>query len=302
MFEYKLHIDEFLNYCRYHKKLSDKTIRAYKIDLSQYGVFSNELSKQALWDYIEYLNKKYKPKTAKRKLATLKAFIHFLLLQDLIDFNPFDKLETTIKEPLLLPKTIPLGVIAKLISFSYQQIVFAKSDYQIRSAVRNTAILELLFATGARVEEICTLRSDNVDLLGNSVKFYGKGSKERIIPIENFAVLSILRKYHSLFEKEIPDSGYFFVNKLGRRMTEQSVRNMINFYCKQCGVDMHITPHMFRHSFATLLLEEDVDIRYIQRMLGHSSITTTQIYTHVTSAKQKEILKTKHPRNKLNIG
>lgn len=201
MFEYKLHIDEFLNYCRYHKKLSDKTIRAYKIDLSQYGVFSNELSKQALWDYIEYLNKKYKPKTAKRKLATLKAFIHFLLLQDLIDFNPFDKLETTIKEPLLLPKTIPLGVIAKLISFSYQQIVFAKSDYQIRSAVRNTAILELLFATGARVAEICTLRSDNVDLLGNSVKFYGKGSKERIIPIENFAVLSILRKYHSLFEK-----------------------------------------------------------------------------------------------------
>ena len=302
MFEYKLHIDEFLNYCRYHKKLSDKTIRAYKIDLSQYGVFSNELSKQALWDYIEYLNKKYKPKTAKRKLATLKAFIHFLLLQDLIDFNPFDKLETTIKEPLLLPKTIPLGVIAKLISFSYQQIVFAKSDYQIRSTVRNTAILELLFATGARVAEICTLRSDNVDLLGNSVKFYGKGSKERIIPIENFAVLSILRKYHSLFEKEIPDSGYFFVNKLGRRMTEQSVRNMINFYCKQCGVDMHITPHMFRHSFATLLLEEDVDIRYIQRMLGHSSITTTQIYTHVTSAKQKEILKTKHPRNKLNIG
>ena len=302
MFEYKLHIDEFLNYCRYHKKLSDKTIRAYKIDLSQYGVFSNELSKQALWDYIEYLNKKYKPKTAKRKLATLKAFIHFLLLQDLIDFNPFDKLETTIKEPLLLPKTIPLGVIAKLISFSYQQIVFAKSDYQIRSAVRNTAILELLFATGARVAEICTLRSDNVDLLGNSVKFYGKGSKERIIPIENFAVLSILRKYHSLFEKEIPDSGYFFVNKLGRRMTDQSVRNMINFYCKQCGVDMHITPHMFRHSFATLLLEEDVDIRYIQRMLGHSSITTTQIYTHVTSAKQKEILKTKHPRNKLNIG
>ena len=302
MFEYKLHIDEFMNYCRYHKKLSDKTIRAYKIDLSQYGDFSNELSKQALWDYIEYLNKKYKPKTAKRKLATLKAFIHFLLLQDLIDFNPFDKLETTIKEPLLLPKTIPLGVIAKLISFSYQQIVFAKSDYQIRSAVRNTAILELLFATGARVAEICALRSDNVDLLGNSVKFYGKGSKERIIPIENFAVLSILRKYHSLFEKEIPDSGYFFVNKLGRRMTEQSVRNMINFYCKQCGVDMHITPHMFRHSFATLLLEEDVDIRYIQRMLGHSSITTTQIYTHVTSAKQKEILKTKHPRNKLNIG
>lgn len=302
MFEYKLHVDEFLNYCRYHKKLSEKTIRAYKIDLSQYENFSDELSKQALWNYIEYLNKKYKPKTAKRKLATLKAFIHFLLLQDLIDYNPFDKLETTIKEPMLLPKTIPLDIIARLISFSYQQIVFAKTDYQIRCAVRNTAIFELMFATGARVAEICTLHSENVDLSGNSVRFYGKGSKERIIPIENFAVLSILKKYRSMYEKEISASGYFFVNKLGERMTEQSVRNMINTYCKLCGVEMHITPHMFRHSFATLLLEEDVDIRYIQRMLGHSSITTTQIYTHVTSAKQKEILKTKHPRNKLNIG
>lgn len=225
-----------------------------------------------------------------------------MLLQDLIDYNPFDKLETTIKEPMLLPKTIPLDIIARLISFSYQQIVFAKTDYQIRCAVRNTAIFELMFATGARVAEICTLHSENVDLSGNSVRFYGKGSKERIIPIENFAVLSILKKYRSMFEKEISASGYFFVNKLGGRMTEQSVRNMINTYCKLCGVEMHITPHMFRHSFATLLLEEDVDIRYIQRMLGHSSITTTQIYTHVTSAKQKEILKTKHPRNKLNIG
>ena len=302
----KLHdlIKSYLLYCEKEKRLSKHTIKAYSIDLSQFYSYKNgmSISKEDLVMYIHYLHENYKPKTIRRKIASLKAFIHFLLLQDLIDFNPFDKLETTIKEPLLLPKTIPLGVIAKLISFSYQQIVFAKSDYQIRSAVRNTAILELLFATGARVAEICTLRSDNVDLLGNSVKFYGKGSKERIIPIENFAVLSILRKYHSLFEKEIPDSGYFFVNKLGRRMTEQSVRNMINFYCKQCGVDMHITPHMFRHSFATLLLEEDVDIRYIQRMLGHSSITTTQIYTHVTSAKQKEILKTKHPRNKLNIG
>lgn len=302
MFKYKLYIDEFLNYCQYHKKLSDKTIRAYKIDLSQYKSFSDELSRQDLWDYIECLNKKYKPKTTKRKLATLKAFTHYLLLQDLIELNPFDKLETTIKEPMLLPKTIPLDIIAKLISFSYQQIAFAKSDYQTRCAVRNTAILEMLFATGARVAEVCTLKSGDVDLLGNSIKFYGKGSKERIIPIENFAVLNILKKYHLIFEDKISTSGYFFVNKLNRRMTEQSVRNMINSYCKKCNLEMHVTPHMFRHSFATLLLEEDVDIRYIQKMLGHSSITTTQIYTHVTSSKEKEIIKTKHPRNRLIIG
>ena len=103
MFEYRPFVDQFLDYCRYHKKLSEKTVRAYKIDLSQYALFSDTLSKQALWDYIECLNKKYKPKTVKRKLATLKAFIHFLLLQDYIDFNPFDKLETSIREPVLLP-------------------------------------------------------------------------------------------------------------------------------------------------------------------------------------------------------
>ena len=184
MFEYRPFVDQFLDYCRYHKKLSDKTVRAYKIDLSQYVLFSDTLSKQALWDYIECLNKKYKPKTVKRKLATLKAFIHFLLLQDYIDFNPFDKLETSIREPVLLPKTIPLDVIAKIISFSYQQIGSAQSAYQMKCAVRNAAVIELLFATGARIAEICTLKPENVDLLGRSVKFYGKGSKERLIPVE----------------------------------------------------------------------------------------------------------------------
>ena len=301
MFEYQLLVDGFFNYCQFHKKLSEKTIRAYQIDMTQYREFSNELTKESLWKYIEFLNKRYKPKTAKRKLATLKAFIHYLLMQDLIDYNPFDKIETIIKEPLLLPKTIPLDTISRLISFSYKQISLAGTDYQLKCAVRNAAIIELLFATGGRVAEICTLHAEDVDVLGGTVKFYGKGSKERIIPIENQAVLNILNRYRNMNKDSITSAKYFFVNKLGNRTTEQSVRNMLNSYCALCGIELHITPHMFRHSFATLLLEEDVDIRYIQRMLGHSSITTTQIYTHVTSAKQREIIKTKHPRNKLKI-
>lgn len=158
-----------------------------------------------------------------------------------------------------------------------------------------------LYCKVARVAEICNLHSQDVDFIGKSVKLYGKGSKERIIPIENTSVLTILSDYYFIHEEKISDCGYFFVNKYGKRLTEQSVRCMINSYCQTCGISMHITPHMFRHSFATLLLEQDVDIRYIQKLLGHSSITTTQIYTHVTSAKQKEIIKTKHPRNNLNI-
>lgn len=301
MYKYEAHIEEFLNYCCYHKKLSDKTLKAYKVDLFQYRCFSDELSKQDLWGYIEHLNKQYKPKTAKRKIATLKAFTHYLLIKDIIETNPFDRIEIGIKEPQLLPKTIPVDVISKLLTFSYSQISKARSDYQRACAIRSAAVLELLFATGARVAEVCTLRSSDIDMIGKKVKYYGKGSKERVIPIENNDVIDILKEYASLFEKEIADSGYFFVNKLKRRLTEQSVRDMINSYCRECGVQMHITPHMFRHSFATLLLEADVDIRYIQQMLGHSSITTTQIYTHVTSFKQKEILKTKHPRNKMQI-
>lgn len=299
MNEYFSFVKDFCNYCKLHKNLNDKTIQAYRTDLIQYGTFSNVLDKNSIWKYIEYLNKQYKPKTVKRKLASLKAFIHFLMIQDHIDYNPFDKIETKIKEPLVLPKTIPLDTIAQLIAFSYNQIEIAETSYQLTCAVRNAAIIELLFATGGRVAEICTLVREDVDLLGGSVKFYGKGSKERVIPIENQAVLGILTKYQMMNKDSILDSNYFFINKLGRRTTEQSVRNMIKIYCQKCGIGLHITPHMFRHSFATLLLEEDVDIRYIQRMLGHSSIMTTQIYTHVTSTKQKEILKTKHPRNKM---
>ena len=301
MFKYQVDVDDFFNYCQYHKKLSEKTIRAYRIDMTQYSAFSDELTKDSLWAYIEHLNKTYKPKTAKRKLATLKAFIHFLLMQDLIDYDPFDKIETSIKEPLLLPKTIPLETIARLIAFSYEQIKNAKTEYQRNCAVSNAAIIELLFATGGRVAEICTLAREDVDLLNGTVKFYGKGSKERVVPIENQAVLGILNRYRMIIEAKTTSCNYFFINRLGHRTTEQSVRNMINKYCRQCGISLHITPHMFRHSFATLLLEEDVDIRYIQRLLGHSSITTTQIYTHVTSSKQKEIIRTKHPRNKIVI-
>lgn len=302
MIEFNMYVNEFFDYCRFHKKLNDKTLRAYEIDLYQYTLFSNSLSKESLWSYIEHLNRLYKPKTVKRKLATLKAFVHFLLIKDLIESNPFDKIETCIREPLLLPKTIPLDTISKLISFSYRQISAAKTDLQLAAAIQNAAIIELLFATGARIAEICNLRFENIDLLGGTIKFYGKGSKERVVPIENEAVLNILNRYISVNTERLSICEFFFINRLGKRMTEQSVRNMLNGYCGLCGIGMHITPHMFRHSFATLLLEEDVDIRYIQKMLGHSSIITTQIYTHVTSSKQKEIIKAKHPRNKIYIG
>ena len=135
----------------------------------------------------------------------------------------------------------------------------------------------------------------------NIIIINGKGAKERLIYICDEHVISALNKYYSEYKINIHCCGYFFVNNIGNRLSDQSVREMINKYCHIANIQQHITPHMFRHSFATLLLEENVDIRYIQTMLGHSSIHVTEIYTHVTMSKQKDILNSKHPRKNMNI-
>ncbi len=302
MFDLKIQVSDFLSYCKDRKVLSDKTIKAYSIDLRQFALFSQQdYNKDIICSYISFLHNTYKPKTAKRKIATLKAFTHFLMIEDVIEINPFDKIDTSFREPALLPKIIPLDTIKGILSAAYSELSSASTQYKKKSASRDVAVLELLFATGARVSEICSLTPNAVNVTNHTIKFYGKGSKERIIQIENLSVRKAVEDYRNLFENDINASGYFFVNKLHSRLTEQSVREMINKYAMLSDSGMHITPHMFRHSFATLLLEEDVDIRYIQKLLGHSSITTTQIYTHVAMTKQKEILSTKHPRNKINL-
>lgn len=295
-------ITAYLRYCAEQKTLSPKTTKAYKIDLTQFAAFSKgEFTRNSLSNYISHLHKQFEPKTAKRKIASLKAFAHYLMMQDIISVNPFDKIDVSFREPMVLPKTIPFNIIEKILANAYEGLQHCRSDYSRRSSVRDIAVLEVLFATGARVSEICTLTPDAVDLLNHTIKIFGKGSKERIIQIENSDVLNALSKYYEAFHEDILAAGFFFVNKLHYRLTEQSVRAMINKHVNAIGYEKHITPHMFRHSFATLLLEEDVDIRYIQKILGHSSITTTQIYTHVSTAKQKEILAVKHPRNKIII-
>lgn len=303
MIEVKTEIKKYLKYCSLEKKLSKHTLKAYRIDLAQFIVFKPDISisKEDLTKYIQYLHKTYKPKTIKRKIATLKAFTHYLYYEEIIEFNPFDKIDTSFKEPLRLPRTIPENIIHQLLNISYKNITLAHTECEKLTAIRNTAIVELLFATGARISEICSLKSKHIDISSKTVRIFGKGAKERILQIENDDVIAILMKYNYLMSDYIYPDGYFFLNNRHNRLSEQSVRTIITNLEKQIASPIHITPHMFRHSVATLLLEEDVDIRYIQRILGHSSINTTQIYTHVTSSKQREILRTKHPRNKILI-
>ena len=309
-------IENYLEHCTTQKCLDEKTLKAYRIDLRQ---FSEQISTKETSDndtvpdevteitssmmekYIASLHQQYKPKTAKRKIASLKAFFHFLEYKEYISQNPFNRIQLHFREPAKLPKTIPLPTIEALLSTIYVQHQNARTRYRQNCSLRDAAVIELLFASGMRISELCSLHPGDVNLNDGTILIYGKGDKERRIQIGSEAVLNILREYRTTFNKEINQCCHFFANKNGTPLSDQAVRRMINKYTSLAAIELHITPHMFRHTFATSLLEADVDIRYIQEMLGHSSINITEIYTHVAVAKQRDILISKHPRKDFKI-
>jgi len=299
------YIADYLEYCKYRKHLNAKTLKAYTIDLKQYKSYTPNLpecfAKDTVDTFITDLHKHYKPKTVKRKIASLKALFHYMEYREVLSENPFSKLDIRFREAKLLPKTIPFNSIQTFLSTLYAQKELASSKYQLHCCIRDIAVIELLFATGMRISELCSLKPSDINFENGNILIYGKGAKERILQIGNSEVLAALLTYKEEFKDDISTCGYFFVNRLKHKLSDQSVRFMINHYAELAGIKQHITPHMFRHSFATLLLEQDVDIRYIQRMLGHSSISTTEIYTHVSNAKQKDILFNKHPRNQMEV-
>ncbi|MCI8556402.1 MAG: tyrosine-type recombinase/integrase [Lachnospiraceae bacterium] len=303
---FNYYVAEYLEYCECRKRLDPKTLKAYRIDLKQYDDYQKThlefYSKDTVDSYITHLHKAYKPKTVKRKIAALKTFFHYMEYKELLNENPFSKLDIRFREAKLLPKTIPFHSIQTFLSALYTQKEKAASEHQLHCCIRDIAVVELLFATGIRISELCSLKPADIDFESNSILIYGKGAKERILQIGNPEVLSALLLYQETFKTDIEICGYFFVNRLQQKLSDQSVRFMINRYAKLANIEQHLTPHMFRHSFATLLLEQDVDIRYIQRILGHSSISTTEIYTHVSNVKQKDILFNKHPRNLMVVG
>ena len=232
---------EYISYCEYRKRLNFKTLKAYRIDLNQYSVFCNSsmdfLSRNTLDLYITELHKHYKPKSVKRKIASLKAFFHYLEYADLLVPNPFDKLDVHFREAKLLPKTIPFHSIQKFLSVLYAQKNQAASTYQLRCCLRDIAVIELLFATGMRISELCSLRPSDIDLENNTVLIYGKGSKERILQLGNPEVISALMLYQDSFKTDISVCGYFFVNKQKHKLSDQSVRFMINRYANLAGIE-----------------------------------------------------------------
>lgn len=298
-------VNEYLNVCEKQNNLSLKTVKAYKLDLKQYMLFlnmeENYYRKDTLCKYIEMLHTKGNSvKTVKRKIATLKAFFSYLTYEDILEYNPFVKIRLRLKESIILPKTIPILYLKNLFQYLYDERDNTnKNTYKYKILSRDIVVLEILIGTGIRISELCDLRREDISYSEKTIRIYGKGGKERILPIYNENLWEEIKQYEKLFELKIKK--FFFVNRLNNKLSAQSVRNMIKKKCKNAGVPINITPHMFRHTFATLLLENDVDSRHIQQILGHSSITTTQIYTNITSNKKNEIMKYKNPRLKIYV-
>lgn len=292
-------ISNYLEYCRYRKELDEKTIKAYRIDLTKFFDFvdSSNPNKEDIENFITHLHKSYKQKTVKRKIASVKAFYIYLEDEEIIKESPFRRIKVKFKEAVILPRIIPRNDIEKLLNKMYS----FRYSLEHKFILRDIAVVEVLFATGARIYEVSNLKKDCFDLNTGLMRIMGKGNKERFVQIADSNVLSLLEQYYNEHKEQIDISGYFFINRLGKRFTEQSIREMIKKYSELADIETKITPHMFRHSVATYLIEEGADISCIQRILGHSSIKTTQIYIHVSMSKQIEVLKTLHPRKNMNV-
>lgn len=304
-------IKSFLFHCQYEKTLSTKTLQAYQIDLNQFVAFLKEISfngsiaeldRVVLRAYVKHIAH-WKPKTIKRKIACIKAMFNFWEFEDNIPSNPFHKMRINIKEPRQLPVVMDQAEVHAILKKAYDRKSQIKNrhSYGCKEVLRDIAVLELLFATGIRVSELCHLLVSDVLLDKGLIRVIGKGRKERIIQLVDEEVTASLMAYRMAFASESQTCNRFFINRLGNGLSDQSVRYMVKQYSQIAKVQKHVTPHTFRHTFATLLLEEDVDITYIQHLLGHSSILTTQIYTHVNQEKQKQILTTKHPRKQFRL-
>jgi len=327
-------VQQFLNYLKFEKRFSEHTAKCYGADLSQFVDFLIDASDsdvsaveptslsghqagpatavatetalrvdQLLLStqtsevraYLAFLTEKqYSKATIARKLATLRSFYKFLVKMNRLSSNPVTAVRTP-KQDKKLPRFL-----------EYEQVKRLLETPPLDSwlGARDRAILETLYSTGIRVSELVALNMDDIDFLGEVIHVRGKGKKERITPISSSA-LQVIQHYMEFRNKRAQsnsnfDSKVLFVNKHGRRLSTRSVRRKMDKYLKMAGLDPAISPHTLRHSFATHMLNNGADLRSVQELLGHQSLSTTQIYTHLTTRKLKEVYDHAHPRQRPN--
>lgn len=298
-------IESFIDFLSVEKGYSPHTVSAYRNDLNQLSKFvnnnshsklasrSSDVDRQVLLSFILDLKQRdYEPTTLARKIAAVKSFFGFLVAEGNLESDPTENLAS----PRLgksLPKPLTIAEVRLLLE--------APSKSSTPDAVRDRAMLELLYATGMRVSELVSLNPDNVNTQEGHVRCLGKGSKERVIPVHPRAaqiVADYIDNSRPKLLNHSPDEPALFLNHRGQRLTRQGFWQILKTYAKTAGLKGDITPHTLRHSFATHMLSGGADLRAVQEMLGHRNISTTQVYTHLTSEHVRNSYEKSHPRAK----
>ncbi|MFH1709942.1 MAG: site-specific tyrosine recombinase/integron integrase [bacterium] len=294
----KSFVESFHSYIKLELNLSPHTVLAYIRDINQFLGFVK--SKGSLFEipqridpafarnYLRWLELKgFSKKSIARKISSCRSFFRYLFREGKIKLNPFER--------ILTPK---LG--KRLPSFLYPEevIKFLNAvDLKLKNGLRDFAILELIYASGMRVGEVSKLRIDDVDLDSGEVLVHGKGDKERVVLIGSHAI-SAIKRHLDVRKIRSNDDKTLFLGRAGTKLTSRSIERMVRKYARKAGIEKRVTPHTLRHSFATHLLSGGADLKIVQELLGHSSLSTTQIYTHITKEKLKSIYDKAHPRAK----
>lgn len=281
------------------KNLDMKSIKAYTSDLNHLIDFTNgKVSQELVTGYIKYLTQNYKDTTVTRKLITIKMFFRFIE-EETKWINPLDKYKIKIKKEKRLPKTIPIKDISKLLDYMYENLNQATTSFAYFQAVRDLCIIDLLLSTGMRIAEISNLKLEDIITSERVLLVHGKGKKQRLLYISSLETWNNLKTWLSIRKKLKVTHDYLFVNKYHNTLSIYGIENIFTKYRDKSGISSSATPHYLRHTFATNLLANGADLRSVQELLGHSSISTTEIYTEVNTVRKKIVLKKYNLRNKL---
>lgn len=286
-------LNDYINYISLERQLSKNTVDGYKRDLTAFFKYVNKsyknISSKDIDNYISYMNKTSSPKTINRHIVSIKNYFRFLERKEKIKINPCANI-VGVKFKKSIPHVLSEEEIDKLLDI---KVIDAKTS-------RNKAMLELMYSSGLRISELLNLNLNDIDLDNNFVKCFGKGSKERIIPISDFATDALI-EYINIYRKTLlkdKESDILFLNMHGNKLSRQGFFKILKELALEKGIKREFSPHTIRHSFATHLLNHGADLRSIQTMLGHENITTTEIYTHVSTNFAKDNYEKYHPRNK----
>lgn len=292
-----MNIDKFLDYLKYERNYSNNTIIAYENNIRGFLSYCkiknvknmNEINYQFIRGYISYLYKqKYQAKSITRILSALRSFFKYLKREEKISTNPLD-LITSPKVEKKLPKYLTINDVEKILN---------ASDMSNKIGIRDAFILELLYVTGIRVSELTNIKLNDISIVEKKIKIMGKGSKERIV-YYGTRCQELINKYLNIrndFLKQAND--YLILSNTGKQISTREIRNIINRLKVKAGIDINISPHTFRHTFATHMLNEGADLRSVQELLGHENLSTTTIYTHLTNEKLRRTYLSTHPRAK----